>query len=78
MRKLKADGAPEIDVKKAVNDLKARKKLLEDKELELTPTVCAFIQSGCIVRINDYICNIAGCLIRPLQNGRSAEASLFL
>lgn len=38
VRKLKADGAPEIDVKKAVNELKARKKLLEDKELELTPT----------------------------------------
>lgn len=39
MRQLKADKAPEIDVKKAVNDLKARKKILEDRELELTPTV---------------------------------------
>lgn len=37
MRSLKASGAPEIDVKKAVNELKARKKILEDKELSLTP-----------------------------------------
>lgn len=33
MRQLKADGAPELDVKKAVAELKARKKILEDKEL---------------------------------------------
>lgn len=39
MRQLKQDKAPEIDVKKAVNELKARKKILEDKELELTPAV---------------------------------------
>lgn len=42
VRQLKQDGAPEIDVKKAVNELKARKKLLEDKELELTPTASSF------------------------------------
>lgn len=42
VRKLKQDGAPEIDVKKAVNELKARKKLLEDKELELAPATSAF------------------------------------
>lgn len=42
MRKLKQDGAPEIDVKRAVNDLKARKKTLEDRELELAPAVSAF------------------------------------
>lgn len=42
VRKLKQDGAPEIDVKKAVNELKARKKVLEDKELELTPANSAF------------------------------------
>ena len=35
VRDLKAAGAPELDVKKAVNELKARKKVLEDKELEL-------------------------------------------
>lgn len=42
MRRLKQDGAPEIDVKRAVNELKSRKKLLEDKELELAPAVSAF------------------------------------
>lgn len=42
VRKLKADGAPEIDVKKAVNELKSRKKLLEDKELSLAPSVATF------------------------------------
>jgi glycyl-tRNA synthetase len=35
VRDLKAAGAPELDVKKAVNELKIRKKVLEDKELEL-------------------------------------------
>lgn len=42
VRKLKTDGAPEIDVKKAVAELKARKKLLEDKELALAPQVASF------------------------------------
>nr|BAN20718.1 hypothetical protein [Riptortus pedestris] len=37
VRSLKANGAPELDVKKAVAELKARKKVLEDKELSLTP-----------------------------------------
>ncbi|XP_019870544.2 glycine--tRNA ligase [Aethina tumida] len=37
VRKLKADGAPDLDVKKAVAELKARKKVLEDKELSLAP-----------------------------------------
>ncbi|CAH0556631.1 unnamed protein product [Brassicogethes aeneus] len=37
VRKLKADGAPDLDVKKAVAELKARKKILEDKELSLAP-----------------------------------------
>ncbi|XP_050515936.1 glycine--tRNA ligase [Diabrotica virgifera virgifera] len=37
VRKLKADGAPVFDVKKAVVELQARKKLLEDKELSLAP-----------------------------------------
>ncbi|XP_043461109.1 glycine--tRNA ligase [Leptopilina heterotoma] len=42
VRKLKADGAPEIDVKKAVAELKIRKKLLEDKELSLIPDAASF------------------------------------
>ena len=42
VRKLKAEGASEIDVKKAVNELKARKKLLEDKELALAPSEASF------------------------------------
>ncbi|XP_037068303.1 LOW QUALITY PROTEIN: glycine--tRNA ligase-like [Pollicipes pollicipes] len=42
VRKLKAKGASEIDVKKAVNELKARKKVLEDKELSLAPSQSAF------------------------------------
>ncbi|XP_063901942.1 glycine--tRNA ligase isoform X1 [Zophobas morio] len=39
VRKLKAEGAPVLDVKKAVTELNARKKLLEDKELSLAPNV---------------------------------------
>ncbi|XP_031827407.1 glycine--tRNA ligase [Nomia melanderi] len=39
VRKLKSDGAPELDVKKAVAELKLRKKLLEEKELSLSETV---------------------------------------
>lgn len=42
VRQMKQDGAPEIDVKKAVNELKARKKLLEDKELALAPAAASF------------------------------------
>ncbi|XP_050307037.1 glycine--tRNA ligase isoform X2 [Anthonomus grandis grandis] len=38
VRKLKSEGAPDLDVKKAVAELKARKKILEDKELSLAPT----------------------------------------
>ncbi|XP_076642681.1 glycine--tRNA ligase [Halictus rubicundus] len=38
VRKLKSDGAPELDVKKAVAELKLRKKLLEEKELSLSET----------------------------------------
>ncbi|KAK4302841.1 hypothetical protein Pmani_025097 [Petrolisthes manimaculis] len=37
VRKLKADGAPEIDVKKQVQELKNRKKELEDMVLKLSP-----------------------------------------
>lgn len=39
VRKLKSDGAPVIDVKKAVVELVARKKTLEDKELSLAPNI---------------------------------------
>lgn len=42
VRKLKADGAGDIDVKRAVAELKLRKKLLEDKELSLVPNVVTF------------------------------------
>ncbi|XP_037806256.1 glycine--tRNA ligase isoform X1 [Lucilia sericata] len=45
VRELKANGAAEIDVKKAVAELKLRKKALEDKELELTPNVVNFDRS---------------------------------
>ncbi|XP_017791329.1 PREDICTED: glycine--tRNA ligase [Habropoda laboriosa] len=36
VRKLKSDRAPELDIKKAVAELKIRKKLLEEKELYLS------------------------------------------
>ncbi|KAF6198486.1 hypothetical protein GE061_008234 [Apolygus lucorum] len=42
VRQLKSAGAPEIDVKKAVAELKVRKKILEDKELALTPVSESF------------------------------------
>lgn len=42
VRSLKANGAPDLDIKKAVNELKTRKKLLEDKELELAPPEAGF------------------------------------
>lgn len=35
VRQLKAENKPDLDVKKAVAELKVRKKVLEDKELEL-------------------------------------------
>lgn len=45
VRKLKADGAPELDVKKAVAELKTRKKVLDTRELELTPQLETFDRS---------------------------------
>ncbi|EDV97147.1 glycine--tRNA ligase [Drosophila grimshawi] len=42
VRELKAKGAAELDVKKAVAELKVRKKVLEEKELALTPSVISF------------------------------------
>jgi len=45
VRKLKADKATEIEVKKAVAELKHRKKTLEDKELELMPAQAKFDRS---------------------------------
>merc|ERR1719495_76810 len=42
VRQLKADKAPENDVKKAVAELKQRKKTLEDRELELRPSEASF------------------------------------
>lgn len=37
VRKLKENGAPELDVNRAVQELKARKNKLEQKEVELLP-----------------------------------------
>jgi len=42
VRQLKADKAPELEVKKAVAELKAKKKVLEDKELSLRPVQAKF------------------------------------
>uniref|UniRef100_A0A1A9UM21 Glycine--tRNA ligase n=1 Tax=Glossina austeni TaxID=7395 RepID=A0A1A9UM21_GLOAU len=42
VRELKSNGASEIDIKRAVAELKLRKKILEDRELELTPNVVTF------------------------------------
>ena len=42
VRSLKAEGAPDIDVKKAVAELKSRKKVLEDKEVSLRPVQAKF------------------------------------
>eukprot|EP00095_Tigriopus_kingsejongensis_P005100 maker-scaffold161_size295871-snap-gene-1.26 protein:Tk05100 transcript:maker-scaffold161_size295871-snap-gene-1.26-mRNA-1 annotation:"hypothetical protein TcasGA2_TC013782" len=42
VRDLKTQKAPEVDVKKAVVELKTRKKTLEDKELALTPAEAFF------------------------------------
>lgn len=45
VRKLKEEKAPEIDIKKAVAELKTRKKVLEDKELSLAPSEEMFDRS---------------------------------
>lgn len=42
VRKLKSEKATEIEVKRAVAELKTRKKTLEDRELELMPTQSKF------------------------------------
>lgn len=42
MRKLRTVGAPDTDVKEAVPELKARKKVLENKELAPAPQVSTF------------------------------------
>ncbi|CAG2121347.1 unnamed protein product, partial [Medioppia subpectinata] len=42
VRSLKETAAPDVDIKKAVNELKARKKVLEDKELSLAPKDVGF------------------------------------
>jgi len=42
VRQLKADGKPELEVKKAVAELKTRKKVLEDKEVSLRPAQAKF------------------------------------
>ncbi|XP_003745656.2 glycine--tRNA ligase [Galendromus occidentalis] len=42
VRDLKTSGAPELDIKRAVAELKSRKKILEDKELALCPADATF------------------------------------
>lgn len=42
VRQLKATGAPVLDIQKAVAELKLKKKLLDDKELELMPATAYF------------------------------------
>ena len=42
VRSLKAEGATDIDVKKAVAELKSRKKVMEDKEVSLRPVQAKF------------------------------------
>merc|ERR1719370_736956 len=42
VRQLKADGKPELEVKKAVAELKSRKKMLEEKEVSLRPSQAKF------------------------------------
>ncbi|XP_070169475.1 glycine--tRNA ligase-like [Polyergus mexicanus] len=42
VRKLKFDGAPELNIKKAVAELKLRKKILENKELSLASNNITF------------------------------------
>ncbi|KAJ6216538.1 hypothetical protein RDWZM_007695 [Blomia tropicalis] len=42
VRNLKSSGAPELDIKKAVAELKNRKRILEEKELELAPADSGF------------------------------------
>ncbi|GAB6020011.1 hypothetical protein CHUAL_002761 [Chamberlinius hualienensis] len=45
VRQLKESKSPELEIKKAVNELKTRKKILEEKELQLTPTNESFDRS---------------------------------
>ncbi|XP_023327559.1 glycine--tRNA ligase isoform X2 [Eurytemora carolleeae] len=45
VRQLKENKAPELEVKKAVAELKTRKKVLEDKELALRPEIGKFDRS---------------------------------
>jgi glycyl-tRNA synthetase len=45
VRQLKESKAPELEVKKAVAELKTRKKVLEDKELALRPAIGKFDRS---------------------------------
>ncbi|KAF5308768.1 hypothetical protein FQR65_LT06000 [Abscondita terminalis] len=42
VRKLKDDGAPALDIKQAVAELKHRKRILEEKELSLAPNLITF------------------------------------
>ena len=46
VRRLKAEGHPKLEIQAAVAELKARKKLLEQREAELAPKEEVFDRSG--------------------------------
>lgn len=46
MRRLKAEGHPKLEIQAAVAELKARKKLLEQREVELGPKEEVFDRNG--------------------------------
>ena len=60
VRDLKATGKPELQIKKAVAELKVRKKALEDKELELRYLVTFLVlRQRHSLNITIYIFNFA-------------------
>lgn len=59
VRALKQNKVAEIDIKNAVNELKARKKLLEEKEYELAPEVSnRLIVAFLKLYLNSSICRL--------------------
>lgn len=76
MRQLKENNANELDVKVAVNELKKRKKILQDKELEMLPAVSHSIKIESLQLIR--ILSIVGRQFRSSCNGRCSQATIFL
>lgn len=54
MRQMKQDGAPDVDVTKAVAELKARKRTLEAKVCAFL-CACVFFFLGCTLFILYYL-----------------------